>query len=689
LRGSGEQCDADFFDPHADRPDPRVPRCPSPEPPQPCKPKKRCKKKPKPCDSGDDAEANDASSADKAATASKPKTPVARGPGGGGGAASLIPLVFTLALLGLVSGAHAQAPPRNSAERLYDELCDNTNAGALLGCGAARGNVCSDWPAHFRCYDADNAEVRSVDVAGLRGTLTRAAWRDLRHCESLRIVGGAAPGLPLELAGWSDAAGSEPLFAGFTELAQLELNSVSLGGGGEIPASLADACQLRKLALVNVAGLGGTLDSGSSAVCRLPQLRELTVRRTHIGGELRCAGYKLGWRQLERLDARGNRLVAPLPDLSFAESLTALLADNNALDGPFPPLDILPASLEQLCLAENSLSGTLPVGWDSATPQLSLFFVDGNNLTGSVPIFNWPAMRAFGISNNAFEGLLPAGMVASPGYDVLRVNNNKLDAPFPPFSDYHLCGECAFECNRLCGSDAVYLESAAFEELVRSQCTFSIEPELLCPGGCGDRSCVGCDGVPNSGAVLDACGVCNGTGVACLDCAGMPFGSSVRDKCGVCDGDNSACVDCAGTPNGSAVEDACGVCGGDNSACVDCEGVPNGPATYDACGVCNGRNVSCSDCHWVPYGTAVRDEFGVCGGDGSAPPNGTLPELGDELAHDLRKVDSGAALLQLLFSLLALMLALSCCAFAALAACGRYRKEIRYAHKQQTPDKNN
>ena len=36
----------------------------------------------------------------------------------------------------------------------------------------------------------------------------------------------------------------------------------------------------------------------------------------------------------------------------------------------------------------------------------------------------------------------------------------------------------------------------------------------------------------------------------------------VLDECGVCGGDNSTCLDCAGVPNGGAVEDACGVCAG-------------------------------------------------------------------------------------------------------------------------------
>lgn len=669
-----EACDEDFYDRHADKPDPRVPLCPPPAP-------KKCKKSDGNHDDDSDDEHNPRKS--KAKKRCKPKQKE-EAPKKTVSVAAGIPSIFLFAILGLVSGAQAQGPPRNGAERLYDELCDHTNAAMLLGCGAGRGNVCDDWPAQFKCYTADNEVVRTADVTGLRGALTRAAWRDLRHAESLRFVGGVMPGNPLVLADWTDAAGTETLFAGFTELVSLELTNVRVGGV-ELPASLSEACQLRKLTLVNIPDLVGTFESGSAALCSVLQLRDLVVRNTAIGGELQCSGYKLAWRRLETLDVRGNHLVLPLPDLTFLGSLIELYADNNEFDGPFPSLDIFPSTLERLCLAENNLSGPLPVGWDAALFGLSLFYVDGNKLTGPIPDFNWPAMRSFGISNNMFTGSLPVGMVAAETYDNIRVNNNKLDAPFPPFAEEQLCGECAFECNNLCTGDA-YIVSPQFEVLRRANCSFSIEPELLCPGGCGDRSCLGCDGVPNSGATVDICGVCGGTGIVCLDCEGVPFGSATRDKCGICNGDNSACVDCAGIPNGSGVEDACGVCNGDNMACADCAGVPNGPSVYDACDVCDGGDASCADCNWVPHGTAVRDEYGVCGGDGT-PPNGTLPELGNKLAHDLRKVNSGDALLQLLAALLALMLALCCCAFATLGTCGRYRNELRYAERQRNLSK--
>lgn len=51
-------------------------------------------------------------------------------------------------------------------------------------------------------------------------------------------------------------------------------------------------------------------------------------------------------------------------------------------------------------------------------------------------------------------------------------------------------------------------------------------------GVCGGNgsSCAGCDGVPNSGKVLDLCGDCDGDNL-CLDCDGVPFGAKRLDRC--------------------------------------------------------------------------------------------------------------------------------------------------------------
>ncbi|MDP7040112.1 MAG: hypothetical protein QGI45_13205, partial [Myxococcota bacterium] len=110
-------------------------------------------------------------------------------------------------------------------------------------------------------------------------------------------------------------------------------------------------------------------------------------------------------------------------------------------------------------------------------------------------------------------------------------------------------------------------------------------------GSCEENDC---SGVCGGSAVLDACGVCDGSGTF-VDCDG------------VCGGD--AMEDCAGTCNGSAVVDECGVCGGTGIPEGNCDCFGNtvdecnecgGSGVEDACGVCDADssndNVTCSGC---------------------------------------------------------------------------------------------
>ena len=72
-------------------------------------------------------------------------------------------------------------------------------------------------------------------------------------------------------------------------------------------------------------------------------------------------------------------------------------------------------------------------------------------------------------------------------------------------------------------------------------------------------------------------------------CSGVCF----YDVCGVCNGDGTSCVGCDGLANSGATYDACGVCGGNGSTCAGCDGVANSGKVLDRCGVCGGDGQSC------------------------------------------------------------------------------------------------
>ena len=108
-------------------------------------------------------------------------------------------------------------------------------------------------------------------------------------------------------------------------------------------------------------------------------------------------------------------------------------------------------------------------------------------------------------------------------------------------------------------------------------------PADVC-GVCGGngRSCVGCDGVPNSGRAFDRCGVCGGAD-ACVGCDGVPFSGARHDACGDCRGNGGSCTGCDGIPRpgGGLQADSCGVCGGHDRSCGQPPAVGTAPPMFD------------------------------------------------------------------------------------------------------------
>lgn len=133
----------------------------------------------------------------------------------------------------------------------------------------------------------------------------------------------------------------------------------------------------------------------------------------------------------------------------------------------------------------------------------------------------------------------------------------------------------------------------------------------------GDTTtCQGCDRVPNSPSIFDACGSCgspsegpSGTfNKTCTDCSGNQdapgevYGHKVRDDCGVCRDPADPLFSRAGLPDYHL------------GGCVGCDGVPFSGIALDPCGVCGGRGCSnsepslrswCCDCDGVPFGPHI------------------------------------------------------------------------------------
>lgn len=91
--------------------------------------------------------------------------------------------------------------------------------------------------------------------------------------------------------------------------------------------------------------------------------------------------------------------------------------------------------------------------------------------------------------------------------------------------------------------------------------TYTCAPLDACDVSAGlggdNSSCVGCDGIPNSGLVVDLCGVCAGDGTSCLGCDTIPWSGLQFDECGVCGGDRgTSCADPCNSTLGLHMENA-------------------------------------------------------------------------------------------------------------------------------------
>ena len=62
----------------------------------------------------------------------------------------------------------------------------------------------------------------------------------------------------------------------------------------------------------------------------------------------------------------------------------------------------------------------------------------------------------------------------------------------------------------------------------------------------------------------------------------------------------TTCLDCFNVTNGPAVLDVCGVCNGTNSTCDGCDGVPASGLVFDVCGECGGDGLSCVNITTTP-----------------------------------------------------------------------------------------
>jgi hypothetical protein len=148
-----------------------------------------------------------------------------------------------------------------------------------------------------------------------------------------------------------------------------------------------------------------------------------------------------------------------------------------------------------------------------------------------------------------------------------------LDDPAWVDADGKRCSEYG---GATCPTDAMGLDTRLVAEACPVSCnTCSCRDEIDQDPGPGGVSC----------EAIKSQGLCDAdasmTGAA--DLTGAPLWTFCCASCRGCDG----------VANSDAVDDNCGVCGGDDSSCAGCDGIANSGAEEVACGVCGGTGGSC------------------------------------------------------------------------------------------------
>ena len=170
----------------------------------------------------------------------------------------------------------------------------------------------------------------------------------------------------------------------------------------------------------------------------------------------------------------------------------------------------------------------------------------------------------------------------------------------------------------------------------------------VCGGDCAaDVDADGiCDDVDGCVGVVDACGVCNGSGeiygCGCFDISDgdCDCNGNQLDALGICGGDCAADADadgiCDDVDGCVGALDACGVCNGSGEIYeCGCSDIPDGDCDcdgnqLDALGICGGACAADADadgiCDDVDGCVGMLDQCGVCNGNGTECLGCTHPE---------------------------------------------------------------
>jgi len=326
--------------------------------------------------------------------------------------------------------------------------------------GKLWGEKWKDW----KNYRKNECELTGI-LCGNEGQVTEIYLRGAKLCSGCHANDSlCCRGIPselgmlsylemLDLSLSSDLVGTIP-----DDIAELErLKVLDLSGchslTGTIPNAIGKCKSLRVLNLSKIFSLRGTIPP---SLGNLQELVDIDLSTNELTGSLPRTISQL--RNLVKLDAsfnfltgsiprsfgnldhleyfflRGNKIGGSIPDsIGLCTSLKTFDLTDNNMTGQIPPsLGSIGPTLEELYLALNSFSGTIPVelGWLSSLTSLDL---SQNVLTGTFPHtlgFLTQVMR-LDLSFNAISGEIPEEMGLLKKLILLDLVGNRLKGTIP------------------------------------------------------------------------------------------------------------------------------------------------------------------------------------------------------------------------------------------------------------------
>eukprot|EP00258_Populus_trichocarpa_P031558 XP_024447577.1 probable LRR receptor-like serine/threonine-protein kinase At1g06840 isoform X2 [Populus trichocarpa] len=208
-------------------------------------------------------------------------------------------------------------------------------------------------------------------------------------------------------------------FANLNKTQHFHMNNNSISGN--IPAELSRLPSLLHFLLDNN-NLSGTLPPELS---NFPNLLILQLDNNNFDGSTIPASYG-NMTKLLKLSLRNCSLQGPMPDLSGIPNLGYLDLSFNQLAGPIPT-NKLSKNITTIDLSYNNLNGTIPANF-SELPLLQQLSIANNSLSGSVPFTTWQT-RANGtegldldFENNTLSNI--SGSISLPQNVTLRLKGN-------------------------------------------------------------------------------------------------------------------------------------------------------------------------------------------------------------------------------------------------------------------------